>query len=427
MVGIKFLGPHFLDFSEDKFEDILNNPLVPYPYIKDNLLSKHFGKALSDDVIDLTLKEHINSSNGEKFSCLSFFAENQNSTASCTKIDSKYVVTISIDFIFRLVKIVHLLENVLKCRPRGRNSKYQSNTAPIKFNKNMELEGLFAGDIDVSEEEALTIVSNWPNTQQQRDLGSYTLFYDLLRLMWVHEWSHILCGHLTLLENDYDLTVFTEFGADKGKIEKSKRVDFFLYELYQCIEMHADEFAVTHCVHGILWGIDPIIDIAGTEIELVDRLLIFNTACSIFTILWHVQENKYQNEIPTPEEFANLTARLANKPNERICPPRTSHPPALLRYDRFRNFQRQHTIKYGVEKGTINFFSTVDSVSLKFLLILEEICPYFTWLEANTPGFRTLTSEYQLEYEQLLISISSIIAPRLKMYNFLPTKFSRYD
>lgn len=113
--------------------------------------------------------------------------------------------------------------------------------------------------------------------------------------------------------------------------------------------------------------------------DLADRLVIFNTACAIFAIVWYAAE-WYERKGDATE---------------------ATHPPAPLRYMRFRTFQRRVLIECSKSDPSLNF--RVDMRSTLFLEVLAEMCPLFRSLYNITPMLKDTEEMLALDaYESQL-------------------------
>jgi hypothetical protein len=417
MLGIDFIGPGEGNTSETSLAELAAVPGLPAPYRKDNLLSKHLRNTVLFQAFEISGQHHINPVTGEEFRCVSYYSEDQKNTAVTSKEDFGYLAVMSMAFVRRLVKIVEKLRPALEQRPRADKSKEKK--AEQKLEQDPELNRLLEGNLQVSEAEALDIVSRWPSpeSQTQTALDSFTIFYDAIRLIWVHEWAHALTGHATLLQEELGLSRLYEFSTERAG--DSLYEQFPRNEVFQALEVHADEFATRTCIRGILWYSDPVADIAGPFIDLMDRLLHFNVACCIFAIVWALQEKKYSPD----DTFRPPLRPLTDEEEGPIFATTTStHPPAALRYQNFRDFQREITADYRDAQGQTHLSATVDAYSFQFVLKLGELSPYFYALEVVTPMIgRTPTAKVLGAYADHLVEVSMAIAPKLEQRYYLPT------
>lgn len=414
MFGISFIGPGAE--SGASLKDLVNVPGLPVPYCKDNLLSDHLLAAAFMQSLHLTVQQHINPETKEGFSCISYYSDDQKDGALTSKEDFGFLATMSAPFVRRLVKIVDKLGPALEIRPRAGEQK-EKPTANLEHDP--ELDALLEGDVYVSEQEALEIISGWPSpkSQTQTELGGFTIFYDMIRLVWVHEWAHALTGHVVLLNDELGLSKLHEFSTERaggslyGKFTRS--------EVLQALEAHADEFATRTCIQGILWGHDPVADIAGPRVDLMDRLLLFNIACCVFAITWALAEKKYSPDDTFRPPLKDLTD---DTPGPIYALTRSTHPPAVLRYQNFRGFQREISANYRDAQGATHLSTMVDAYSYGFVLTLGQLSRYFYGLQVMTPMWARTPTEKVLEaYTNHLVDVSVALSPKLMERYYIPT------
>ena len=421
MHGIEFIWPHILCEHNPLLDEIPAELAVPEPYIDENPLSEHMANAVRDLAVGLSEREHVNFKSQQPFKCISYYSDDPEVVAYCDGLDHLYFATVGVPFVRRLVGICNRIGPILDLGPwfhgppHGAGAKHQPDET---------LRRLMAEETSISESKALEIVSSWPSADTasaQLDLGEYALFYDLIRLIWVHEWAHALCGHVSFASRNLHMMQLNEVSADRIKGPLAKEMEYSRAEILQGIEMHADEFAARYCVGQILWGYDPIGRIAGPVVNLGDRLLIFNIACCIFAILWSLLEKKYEPGIsfyPSP---------ASSDPEASFTLVKNTHPPAALRYLRFRGFQRDLTAKFSKENNQ-PLFSYVDGQSYKFLSTLSSLDWHFDELFKITPLLvATPTIEVLEEYEAHLRKVAESFAPMLEELNYIPTNLKSED
>ena len=103
--GFEWIGPIIRSFDKKRVNDLSNILNMPTPYRKDNLISTHLIQAIFSDSLFMTNRNHINSTSGEKFKCLSFYSEDQSGIAFTSKEEFGYLVTTSAGFVRQLIKI----------------------------------------------------------------------------------------------------------------------------------------------------------------------------------------------------------------------------------------------------------------------------------------------------------------------------------
>jgi hypothetical protein len=340
--------------------------------------------------VDTSRRDYVNPETGTVFDCIAYYTESPNVIACCAKYDDVYIATMGIPFVRRLVKICRQIDIPLQVRTLPeRNS--------IKWYPDDELTKLLQPDVLVSKKEADAIVSTWPAAtldQVQIDLNEYALFYDLLLLIWCHEWSHVLQGHVDAASRELGITELYEFSIERY-VGQSVLSTVNPTLLLQNFELHADQVAIYYCVRRILAGSDPAGAMAGLASSLVERLLFLNIACCIFAVVWWIAELRRADNDPT----------------------KATHPPAPLRYMRFRTFQRQL-----VQAIDPSCNLHVDALSYKYIEILSQLSNDFSSLLAITPFFFQTPSMQQLdEYEAVVATAAPAMLQILRGLNYEQT------
>jgi hypothetical protein len=417
MPGFDFIWPH------DKSQDTSKLDMLPdvfgsaNPYFSDSPLSKHLFNAMWYPATYFSLQNHINIANGQAFKCLSYFADDPDVIANCVARGDGHVATVGAPFVRRLVKICDRLDAVLQHRPRIPQLDRQVESAVL----DPLLSELLSGDRDVSESEALDIVSSWPDPDKeshQVELGPFALFYDMIRLIWVHEWAHALIGHARFVSRDLHLVAFHEFSADRAAAKMHEGSDYEATEVFQALELHADEFSTRYNARQILWGHDPIGRLAGPNVDLIDRLLIFNIAFCVFATVWLIAEQRFW---PGMSFYPHRRPLESNEPEPLFEPFTTTHPPAALRYLRFRGFQRDLTYEASADYGP-TLSTSVDAVSFNIVEILANADGRFYTLSSVTPLVASTPTMKRLDaYEAHLLAISEWLAPKLAELGYRPT------
>ena len=232
--------------------DALSLALVaPQAYFAENVLVRHIRDALIWTETELALRNHINPETYKGLEMASYYADDADAVAWCAEHNGAYLATVGIAFVRRLVKISQRLEESMlplalsKDRTAGRGKRAHDDV----------LAQLLSGEAAVSTKEALGIVAAWPKPgkQEQRSLGAFAVFYDLLRLVWMHEWAHAIRGHAAVAKNTLGLARMHEFSAARQEARLVPEVGYPANEVLQAMELHADEVAVRHSVSDILW------------------------------------------------------------------------------------------------------------------------------------------------------------------------------
>ena len=420
MTGIEFISPGSPS-SEELLRRLLPTDVeLPKPLASQDKLSGYLWDAIWHPATELSVMDHVNLRTSKPFSCVSYYAEEFFQAATCQKIGDSYVAVLGVPFVRQLLGICHRLAPALALRPRTGPRRQEPK---VVLNRDEELGKLMEDLTSISEAEKEAALSSWPSSKKanaQTELGEYTVFYDVLRVVWLHEWAHALCGHVAFGSSTLGLMRFNEFSTERAGDQPVGDLPFSRSEIMQALEMHADEFATRYCVRSILWGYDPIGELAGPVIDLVDRLLLFNVAACVFAVLWSLSDERYapgdtyvapRLPLTTPDSIPDPLYKLT----------KSTHPPAVLRYERIRNLQRDLAVKYSRETST-SLSVSVDSFSYAFLERLTQLSKAFGPVIAVTPfAFKTPDEKRLAAYEAHLLRIGAALAPHLERLNYVPT------
>lgn len=372
--------------------------LPPY-HLADDALVRHIDRAVGSVSNYLSERDHTNRVTREAFNGVVYLAED--TSASTVKPYSMcargmHVVVIGISWVHRLVEICDRLAVPLAQRPRSGPSR---ETVPVT--QDADLTALLSGDREPDGSRAVRIAEAWPSpalVYTEDDLGCWAVFYDLIRLVWFHELAHALCGHISFVRDELALMALYESPAD-GQRQSPPTVEGPASQVLQCLEMHADEFAVRSSLGEILYGHDPAGMMVHTRLDLGDRLLHLNTAFGVFALLWELDEQRARG---TALPWSDRT-----------------HPPVALRFDRFRNFQREMSMQYDLQLVT-----AVDVLTMNSLEVLTQASPAFAALYALTPMMvRTPSMDEVERYERELMRLEPVIAQHLEVQGFVPAEF----
>lgn len=382
----------WLDASRD-------DAILPPYYVGDDVLVQHIDRAVRSVSNFLSGRQHTNRVSHDEFCGIVYLADDPSVKPCSIAIQDIHVVVVGIQWVFALVKICDRLSVPLSRRPRS--GPPAASNASINVPRDVELSALLSGDHEVSSAEAIGIAETWPSPMDiytEDELGTWAVFYDLIRLVWFHELAHALCGHIRFAKETLGLMALYESSAE-GQRSTAQVPDGLTSEILQCLEMHADEFAVRSSLGEILWGHDPAGLMIRLRVDLGDRLLHLNTAFCVFAVLWELDERK--------------------RTLQAVAWTERSHPPVDLRYDRFRNYQRELCMGYDTSLLTV-----VDTFSLAFLQVLAQASPYFSDLARLTPLlFRTPSMDDVERYEQHLLRLEPAIAAGLELHGFIPAEF----
>lgn len=415
MHGIDLVSPDAPEHRFASVDGVRSKLRLPPPFTDDGPVSKHLVTATFWLAAGLGARNHINLKRQSGFDCVSYYTDASGVVAYCAGAADGYVAIMGAPFVRRLVKISDLVAPSIRdfIDTLGAEAGEGAAAEPVQ-----ELTELVAGDLDVSQAEADQIVGAWPAANlegAELPLGAFALFYDLVRLVWAHEWAHALCGHVDVAAEMLGFGRLHEFSSERPVADVVPELGHPRAEVLQAIESHADEFATRLCVGEILWGHDPVGRLAGPKINLVERMVIFNVACSIFAVVWALQEHRYSGE----DSFIPRAADSERgAPDALFVPLRSSHPPAVLRYMRFRDFAGQLGSNYAPELGPAANALTTRYIDER----LSVMSPHFHHLLYVSPGLaKTPIQKRLIAYERYLLEIGVPLGPLLEANGYVPT------
>lgn len=372
--------------------------LPPY-YASDDVLLRHVDRAVRSVSQFLSNRRHTNRVSGAEFRGIVYLADDPAVKPYSVVVRGVHVVVIGLQWLYQLVAICDHLAAPLANRPRSGPPRPSPPATP----RDDGLSELLNGKRAVSADDAIRIARQWPDpaiSGVADDLGPWAVFYDLIRLVWFHELAHALCGHIAFAKDELRLMALYESTANDARESSAPLpVDGPPAQVLQCLELHADEFAVRSSLGEILYGHDPAGLLVRDGVDLGDRLLHLNTAFCVFALLWALDERRTRR---APAGWTDL-----------------SHPPVALRYDRFRGFQRQFALEYDPRLVTV-----ADVLSLSFLEPLTQASPLFADLYRLTPLIvRTPSMDDVEQYETHLMRLEPAIAAHLERQAYVPAEF----
>lgn len=305
--------------------------LTPVNFDRADPLFGHCDNAVLDIAVNLSDSDYTNQ-NGRPFKCRAFYADRPERFAFIVKIGDTHYATVSIGLVRQLLLVAHRLGVAFAAR--------SSTEADGKLGKDAKLTRLVRQTQFKRSGKDRAIASAFPSTDffQGVPIAEFAIFYDLLRLVWLHEWSHGLFGHAGFVQSNLGLSCLNE--SSRGNRRRPPQLDIgFIgyarddyddadsYEAVtpalamQSMELDADWFAAGYSANDILYGFDPVGKIVGEKVDLVDRFLAFNSACAAFAVMWSATEPPYSASAST-------------------------HPAASMRYVNFLDTERKLTTKY---------------------------------------------------------------------------------
>lgn len=417
MAGFRYIGASEDAGADAEALDLLTISLMaPARYNGSNGFARHLDQAMASIALDMELLDHVNAASGESFECTAYYADDAGTQAWCARHGDAHFSVLGIEFARRLAAICQRVADVVL--PMDLSAEPRKDIPP-----DPELAGLLAGDTPVSEAELLAIVSRWPDPASlaiQRPLGGCALFYDMLRLVWMHELAHALCGHVAFAQDRLGLQQLHEFSVERLQDPTALSLGTPRHEWLQTLEVHADEFAARYCVGQMLAGSDPVNEMMGPRIDLAQRQAVFNLACCLFAVMWSDAERRYMPHVSFRAPLATISPAASRI---HVVTP-TSHPPAALRYMRFRGTQQLLCEEFAEgrpEAAAATLGLLVDVASFGLVVELAQLDPAFSSLLITTPLLaRTPDMKILEAYEDHLMVLSAALAPELSRSGYVP-------
>ena len=380
------------------------------------VLAGHLDRAMIGMAEHLQQLDHVQPGSGRHFDLAAYYADDLETQAWCAMHEGRHLACIGMGFVCRLVKVCQRLGDALL--PVALTTDGSFHRAPPAA-RDVDLCRLIDGDVDVGIAEAQAIVAGWPEPHAwglQCGFGAWALFQDLLRLVWMHEMAHALCGHVGVVQDRLGLTRLHEFAAERQSTDRVPGLDLPRHLVLQALETHADEFAAAWCVEQLLDVKDPASAMAGPRVDLASRLVVFNLACCVFAVMWAEAERRERPGMsympPRHEQDRGVT----------FNPVDSSHPPAAIRYLRFRTtHQRLLDALAAQEPQAGGLRLKVDAHSFGMLAALERLDPRFGELRVVTPMMAETPQMQRLaDYEDLMLDVGDLLVPWVTQAGFVP-------
>lgn len=412
---IEFVSP--VDEDEHPLQASLGLALAaPRRYQAFSMLGLHLDRTLRGTMEHLQSADHVQAATGRAFELAAYYADDVDTQAWCAAHQGRFLACVGIGFVCRLVKI---------CDRIGAALLPLSLTAQGSFSRpppaaaDAELAALIRGDAGVGRAEALALVDAWPSPllfAMECGFGGWALFHELLRLVWVHEVAHALCGHVNFVQDRLGFERLQETRAVPRETVRLDGMDIPRHWVLQSLETHADEFASDYCLSQMLIARDPISSMAAGRIDLATRLVLFNLAACVFAVLWA------EGERDAPRVGGEDLIRAPGPAGTPIRPVDSTHPPAAFRYLRYRTLQQRALDRLAErEPEALGVRASVDAHSLAMLDGLARLDPRFDELRVVTPiTAQTPQMQRLADYEDMMLDIGDLLAPSLRETGFLP-------
>jgi hypothetical protein len=181
---------------------------------------------------------------------------------------------------------------------------------------------------------ALKYANNWLNFEKKY-YRSYTIYCDLVRIIWLHEWSHCIHGHIDVASNTLGIEKLFDFQNENEPADITQTL------IFQCIEFEADRTSIASITSQILQGFDfsaLVHEAAGFNVDLADRVALLNLAIFVFSAVWKAKEFLRGDE-----------TRVSIEPFETNT--ESTHPPPLIRYLSMIKFMYTWVTKLSIQRG----------------------------------------------------------------------------
>ena len=324
---------------------------------------------------------------GQELGCFSVLARSLQTTALAGHRAGFNYAVVDAGYVARMACICDRLTPVITAGNSGRGTQ--------KFDRDNELTMLLRRFKAPSWSEADAVAKGFPDIfSTGNPFGGYMVFQDLIRLIWVHEWAHIMLGHSEIWSDFVSKNGFPEHAETRDESLALAIEDVPWSLALQTFELQADQFATSFISKQILYGWDPAAQLAGPNIDLVQRLAVFAAACAVFAV------DSYLVQGERDPAFA-------------------SHPGATLRY-----MTMLHTIQevaFGYQDPRLA--SAVRLATFGTIMDLSQLAGDFhglltaTPMVAETPLYKSLCKEQDF----LMTGIGGKLAELRKAYTYFPT------
>lgn len=264
----------------------------------DSVISLTDGFDLGSLLFPVTLgdAEHFNRrdharADGKRLRCTSCFIENLDTTAFAGYAPNRAVALLDAGHVARMAAICDRLTPLLR-QPLGGKDRQ-------KFTRDLPLVRLLRRFVTPDWSQGDTIARGFPDPSRRgAGFGGYMVLSDLIRLIWVHEWAHVMLGHVDL-NSMMGHTGLDEHSARRDGNSVGALEGMPWPHVLQFFELHADQFAVSFLTQQVLRGYDPAGAMAGAEVDLIQRLCALAAACAVFAVDSFLKEDKADPNLAT--------------------------------------------------------------------------------------------------------------------------------
>ncbi|TPM30873.1 hypothetical protein [Mesorhizobium sp. B2-3-4] len=219
-------------------------------------------------------RDHVRE-DGKRLRCASFYVDRLDATAFAGVMESGAVAALDGGHVARMTcicdRLTPALRRVVDPDPQPEPAR---DVQLVRLLRRLATPGWAQAD---------EVAKGFPDPMKQgAAYGGYMALSDLVRLIWVHEWAHILLGHVDIVSAM----------GQAGRLDEHspRRADGAAIEgmpwphILQAFELQADQFAVSFATQQILRGYDPAGAMAGPETNLIHRLCMLAAACAVFAV-----------------------------------------------------------------------------------------------------------------------------------------------
>jgi len=416
----------FVNFLEDKqrlkiFESIkaLN---LPEPYEAENAILAHMWAICEFDLDCLNMAELSPANQDSHLTIFAYVSNQETANAECFKENGDMYIIISFNLLCKIVLVAKALESIISHRPNLSQTIYYRKDQKQLFDKAIEntlsdyMMNLFRGiqgedvfgDYDenfdiysashlfrllsdiapINQSLAIEIADTWVPKYTVSGFGPHMVFYDVIRLTFIHELTHCIHGHLDIIEDKLGLTSLQESNPSSLSNEQENK-------LIQCMEFEADRVAISVATQQIIKGFDPAIGhFVQEDFELADRYSMLYLSIVIFSASWDIAEKNYRSEVIVRMRDVQ---KLSNN----------THPPAVIRLQNMSDFMFRNmtswALRHGISALAIKNEQLMNNLHFR-MLINSDIWQSEMELIARVYSIQILTllREFDLFFEHYL-------------------------
>lgn len=338
-----------------------------------------------DDAAHFESRNHMRA-DGTRLRCTSFYVKRLEETAFAALTTQGAVAALDANHVARMVcvcdRLTPVLQRVLDKGPRA------------ELDRDVKLVRLLRRLSRPDWVQANEIAKGYPDVfKQGAAYGGYMAVMDLVRLIWIHEWAHVILGHVGMVEAFGNRGRLDEHSPTRNEGAASL-AGVPWPQVLQGFELHADKFAVTFATEQILSGYDPVGAMTGPNVNIVHRICVLAAACAVIAVDSELKQGALE-------------------------PGTATHPSASMRYmcmlHQIESVCAESDPSLGdwVRVYTYNMINDLTTLSEDFYGLL-----YVTPMLAKTPQYKSLIDVSDYLFQQM----ESKIDPLRQEYIFLPQR-----